>query len=360
MRVVSCKKKKQSKNYLLKKFSQEGLIRSQDSSDCVSQTHVDVSFTRARNGVPQSIAHRGYKALFPENTLIALEGALRSGADGIETDVHLSRDGHVVIAHDASTLRCYGKPGTVWTQDFYGGGGASSSGGMSTFTTVDEPHSRMPLLKDVLHLMTQPEWSGKWILLDVKVDNQVEVIHAMADTMTRINPDMSFWSRRVVLGIWHHQFLPYCHQFLPTLPITHIGLHTSYARRYFLHNPAISSFNLQLHALNSTSQQAFVKEAHELGKQVYVWTVNDQDSMRLCMYLKVDAILSDDPSKTKTVQNEDLSSWNPKTHYWTWSRWVRGYGYNLMLYFVMWHRIFWQFRNLRSQKYVAPVEKIQD
>lgn len=320
------------------------------SSAKVSQVRNDSAFTKARNGFPQSIAHRGYKALFPENTLIAFEGALKSGADGIETDVHLSRDGEVVITHDTDTLRCYGAPGNVWDQDFYG------PKGMSTFRTVNEPHSKMPTLTEVLALMTEKEWSDKWLLLDIKVDNQVQIIEALRNTLDATNPYTSFWTNRIILGIWHHKFLPYCDSHLPKLPISHIGLHTSYARSYFLHNPQVSSFNMQLSSLYTQSQQNFVTEAHGLGKQVYVWTVNDEQSMRYCIHLKVDAILSDDPSKTNSVRSEDLSQWKVDTQYWHGKRLLTGCIWNGLLYALMLHRIFWKFRNMRSQRYVISEE----
>jgi glycerophosphoryl diester phosphodiesterase len=48
---------------------------------------------------PQAIAHRGYSAAFPENTMAAFLGAVEVGAQAIETDVHLSKDGVVVLSH---------------------------------------------------------------------------------------------------------------------------------------------------------------------------------------------------------------------------------------------------------------------
>jgi hypothetical protein len=48
---------------------------------------------------PQTIAHRGYKAQFPENTMGAFRGAVKVGADALETDIHLSKDGVVVLSH---------------------------------------------------------------------------------------------------------------------------------------------------------------------------------------------------------------------------------------------------------------------
>lgn len=49
--------------------------------------------------LPDNIAHRGYKAVYPENTLVAFEAAVEVGADAIETDLHLSKDGVVMLSH---------------------------------------------------------------------------------------------------------------------------------------------------------------------------------------------------------------------------------------------------------------------
>ena len=49
--------------------------------------------------MPQAIAHRGYKAEYPENTMGAFHGAVRVGAHALETDLHISKDDVVVISH---------------------------------------------------------------------------------------------------------------------------------------------------------------------------------------------------------------------------------------------------------------------
>ena len=54
---------------------------------------------------PLVFAHRGGSALAPENTLAAFANGLALGADGLELDVHLSRDGVVVVHHDRTLDR---------------------------------------------------------------------------------------------------------------------------------------------------------------------------------------------------------------------------------------------------------------
>ena len=53
-------------------------------------------------------AHRGFSSRYPENTMMAFEAARDAGADGIEMDVHLTKDGEVVVIHDENLLRTTG------------------------------------------------------------------------------------------------------------------------------------------------------------------------------------------------------------------------------------------------------------
>lgn len=79
-----------------------------------SQTHTDANiatFAFAKKDVsgnrrPQAIAHRGYKAQFPENTMGAFRGAVEVGADALETDIHLTKDGVVVLSHVSDLVVC--------------------------------------------------------------------------------------------------------------------------------------------------------------------------------------------------------------------------------------------------------------
>lgn len=59
------------------------------------------------------IAHRGYAARFPENTLEGIKGAVDAGARWVEFDIQLTSDGFPVLLHDATLKRTAGLPGTV-------------------------------------------------------------------------------------------------------------------------------------------------------------------------------------------------------------------------------------------------------
>ena len=64
-----------------------------------------------KNGemMPQNIAHRGYRAQYPENTMAAFREAVAVGADALETDTHLTKDGVVVLSHVSASPDCGSK-----------------------------------------------------------------------------------------------------------------------------------------------------------------------------------------------------------------------------------------------------------
>src|SRR6187200_2457904 len=66
-----------------------------------------------RSARPLVFAHRGGSALAPENTLAAFDNGLALGADGLELDLHLSRDGIVVVHHDGMLERTTNLQGAV-------------------------------------------------------------------------------------------------------------------------------------------------------------------------------------------------------------------------------------------------------
>ena len=61
----------------------------------------------------QNFAHRGFSGKYPENTMLAFRKALEAGADGIELDVQLTKDGEPVVIHDEKTDRTTNGTGFV-------------------------------------------------------------------------------------------------------------------------------------------------------------------------------------------------------------------------------------------------------
>ncbi|EUC27639.1 hypothetical protein COCCADRAFT_111179 [Bipolaris zeicola 26-R-13] len=234
---------------------------------------------------PQAIAHRGYKAKFAENTLGAFKGAVEVGADGLETDLHLTRDGVVVLSHDKDLKRCFGRDEKIIDCDYEF---------ISKLRTLKEPHEPMPRLSDLLEYMAQPGLENIWVLLDIKLDNDADdVMRLIGDTIGSVPPLPSRpWQSRIVLGCWAAKYLPLCSRYLPGFPVSHIGFSTLVASHFFA-VPNVS-FNMA-HAVMMPWDRLFIRKAQSDGRPVYAWTVNKECHMRWDIRHGLDGVVTDDP-----------------------------------------------------------------
>ena len=155
----------------------------------------------------------------------AFQGAVEAGAHAIETDVHLTKDDVVVLSHDGDLKRCFGRTEKIIDCDW---------DFISELRTIKAPHEPMPRLKELLEYLAQPGLEEKWMLLDIKLDNNADnVMRLIAETIKLVpaNPARS-WKNRIVLGVWAVKFIPLCQRYLPGFPISHIGFSTCYARQF--------------------------------------------------------------------------------------------------------------------------------
>ncbi len=97
-------------------------------------------------------AHRGYSLKYPENTLTAFKKAFEIGADGIELDVRLSKDGKIYVFHDKDMLRIFG---------------VDKKGRELLFEEIESFRyrgERVPSLEEVLDIIP----TGKWVIVEIK------------------------------------------------------------------------------------------------------------------------------------------------------------------------------------------------
>ncbi|KAG9236214.1 putative glycerophosphoryl diester phosphodiesterase [Amylocarpus encephaloides] len=234
---------------------------------------------------PQAIAHRGYKAAYPENTMGAFRGAVEVGAHAIETDIHLSKDGVVVLSHDATLKRCFGIDRNIVDCDW---------GYLETLRTLKEPQERMPRLKDLLEYLAKPGLGEIWVLLDIKLDNDDDVFRLMSATLEEAKPSKA-WNQRILLGIWHEKHLPFCTEFLHGFPIAYIGFSILYARQ-FLKVPKVN-FNMLQKIMVGPFGSAFLRDIKKARRSIFLWTVNEESWMKWSIRKEVDGVITDDPKK---------------------------------------------------------------
>ncbi|AXF55531.1 glycerophosphodiester phosphodiesterase family protein [Salicibibacter kimchii] len=107
------------------------------------------------------IAHRGYSREAPENTFAAFRRAIEKGASGIELDVHVSKDGELVVMHDDDVSRTTNGKGLVRDMT------ASELKRLDAGSWFGEPYrgEEVPFLEEVLHFVP-PE-----VLINIEIKN---------------------------------------------------------------------------------------------------------------------------------------------------------------------------------------------
>lgn len=287
---------------------------------------VVATFTEAllvgKRKLPQTIAHRGYKSAYPENTMAAFRGAIDEGrAHALETDIHLTKDDVVVLSHDPDLKRCFGRTERIidcnW--DF-----------ISQLQTTRAPHQPMPRLQDLLEYLTHPTLQDVWILLDIKLDNDSDkVMRLIAKTLAAVDPGPRPWHNRVVLGIWAAKYLSLCADYLPSYPVAHIGFSTCYARQ-FLKVPNVG-FNMFAKTLFGPIGTRFIQDVQRAERPLYLWTVNEPNVMKWSILKGADGVITDDPKLFNEVCDDFDAESDSKTVCITWAQWL----YTFWLYIIM-------------------------
>jgi glycerophosphoryl diester phosphodiesterase len=133
------------------------------------------------------IAHRGYSSKYPENTMPAFEQAAAAGADMIELDIRLSRDGRLVVIHDETIDRTSNGTGTVAELTLEGLRRHSFNNGMAEAGRVE-----IPTLDEVI------AWASDRVTLNIEIKNDPVRNEGIEEKLAALLSDPRFAHRVVV------------------------------------------------------------------------------------------------------------------------------------------------------------------
>ncbi|RYP30895.1 hypothetical protein DL767_006027 [Monosporascus sp. MG133] len=268
--------------------------------------------------LPQAIAHRGYSAVAPENTIEAFRRAAEAGAHAFETDLRLSRDGVVVLMHDASLKRTFGEDSKVRDHDW---------GYLSQLRTLRKPHQPMARLVDLLEYMNEPGLEQIWVMFDIKVPRNTPKYlpsgHGLAgrladvprpaeqrdgdpgEMLRRIAAALDSvpararggrpWRDRVLVCCWNAAFARQGARHLPGFRLAHVGFSTTYARALLRHRLVSAASMLRFSLASPLLGARFARDMRRAGVPLFVWTVNDAAWMRWAVRRRFDGVITDDP-----------------------------------------------------------------
>jgi glycerophosphoryl diester phosphodiesterase len=232
----------------------------------------------------QIMAHRGASASAPENTMAAFQQALADGAEWIEIDVQETVDGEVVVVHDSDFMKLSGNPLKIWDATL------ADLSDIDIGSWVDPKFSdeRVPTLTDVLRLCKDKigvnielKYYGHDQQLEQRVvdiveaeqmANQVMVMSLKPAGVAKIKALRPNWRCGLLMSVYVGK--------LKNIEADFLAVNSRFATRNF------------------------IRRAHKLEKEVFVWTVNDAATMSQVLNRKVDGILTDRPALAKQVLQE--------------------------------------------------------
>ncbi len=256
-------------------------------------------------GWPVNFAHRGDSTRAPENTLDAFRKAVEVGAGGLELDVHLTGDGHVVVIHDATVDRTTGGSGAVasttldalrgmdaghrFTPDGgrtypYRGRGL----GVPTLAEVLEELPEAAVNIDIKEIQRGEEEAVLEVLREAGAEGRALVVSAHHSVVRRVR-ELS--GGRVATGA-------------SRLEIAVFYL-LSALRLEGLLSPGYTALQAPVYyGRLALVTRRFVEAAHARGVRVDAWTVNDPAEMHRLLDLGVDVVMTDRPETLAGVLAE--------------------------------------------------------
>jgi glycerophosphoryl diester phosphodiesterase len=236
---------------------------------------------RRTKGRPRVWAHRGDSAHEPENTLPAFERARRVGADGIELDVMLDRDGNVVVFHDDTLDRLIGRPGRM--EDL-------SAAERKTLRVGGHP---VPTLAEVLDAAGDLE-----IDVEIKSSRPGRMGKLVAAT-AKVIAD-SGRAEQILVSSFDPFSLVQLHRHLPDIALAYL-FHDEQPlplRKGWVGNWMGASV---LHPQNTLCNEESVRAWHTAGLPLNVWTVDDEPELTRLAKLGVDGVFCNDPAHALRV-----------------------------------------------------------
>ena len=222
---------------------------------------------------PLVFAHRGGSALAPENTIAAFDNGLALGADGLELDVHLSRDGVVVVHHDRVLDRTTTLRGPIAERD-----------------SDELRRAAVPALAEVL-----ARYPDQRLVVELKV-NSAALAAATIDAVRRADA-----VDRVCLGSFGLRALRAARAIEPAIATSGAreevrwALYRSWCRWPVTRVPYSGYQIPELSGTTRVVSPRFVEYAHDAGLGVQVWTVDTAEAARRLLGWGVDALITDRP-----------------------------------------------------------------
>lgn len=243
-----------------------------------------VIFDRVINDKVQVTAHRGASSIAPENTLSAIKEAAKQGANYAEIDVQTTKDNETILLHDNTFRRTAGvnkTPREMTLKEI-------KELDNGSFFSKDYKGEKVPTLDEILK-----EAKGK-IKLNIELKPKGKD-DPLAKNVNKLIVENGM-EHDVVVSSNNFNVLQEMKRINPNIKVGYIVI----AAVGDFEKLNVDFFCLEESLVNTKTVYAL----HALGKEVYVFTINDRESAEKMMYLGVDNIITDNVPMILDVKRE--------------------------------------------------------
>lgn len=242
------------------------------------RTYKDMAMRQRADRSMKVWAHRGASGHAPENTLPAFELACKMGADGIEMDVQLTKDGVPVVIHDETIDRV--SDGTGWVKDYtleelrkFNMNTKFPAYGRVTISTLSEVYD---LIKD------------RDVIINLELKNSEIFYENMEEKVLMLAEEKGI-ADRIIYSSFNHYSMRKIKQLKPEARIAFLYSNgildiAEYADKYNSYAVHPSCKNMEYPGV--------VEECHKRNIKVHVWTVNEEADFDRMRKLGVDAVIT--------------------------------------------------------------------
>lgn len=239
---------------------------------------------------PIVFAHRGFSGLYPENTLLAFKKALELGVTGIELDVQLTKDGHIVVIHDEKLERTTNGHGLVVQYT------------LAELRELDagswfSPHQEglvIPTLEEVLELIENYP-----IILNIELKTGIVDYPALEEKVLAMVKEFDL-ADRVLYSSFNHYSIKKIKDLDATARTGVLymeGIYEPWDYARWINADA-------LHPLFYVVRPELIAGAHAAGIDVNTFTLDDETLMRRMIQCGVDGIFTNYPDRLLKILNE--------------------------------------------------------
>ncbi|MGN1418464.1 MAG: glycerophosphodiester phosphodiesterase [Acutalibacteraceae bacterium] len=233
--------------------------------------------------VSKIFAHRGFSGKYPENTMLAFQKAVEIGVDGIELDVHLTKDNELVIIHDENIKRTCNGEGLVrdftfeQLRKFDASAGFAGVYGFNAIPTLRE---YFELVKDT-PVITNIE-------LKTGIFEYPTIEKRVIDMIAEYGLE-----DRIILSSFNHYTVLRCKEINPAIKCGFLS--ESWLINYGKYT---AENGVQCcHPIFCFLSEETVEEMHNAGCEINTWTVNEYEDIKRLSEMGVDALIGNYPDR---------------------------------------------------------------